>query len=354
MRLDRADLTQAVRAGLLDEQQAEHLWRFLDERHADLPRFSFTHILYYLGGLLAIGAMSLFMTLGWERFGGWGMFGIALAYAAAGLWLTRYFLYTRGLRIPAGIMAAFVVVLTPLAVYGLQVAMGWWGGEHLFREYHTRIDWSWLFLELATLVAAALMLWRYRLPFSVMPLAVTLWYLSMDLVPMLFGPWQPTTDPAQWVQLWDLRKWVSLWFGLAMLLFALLVDLRARHSRQDFAFWLYLFGVLAFWGGLSLMKSDSELTKLLYFAINLLLIGVGAVLARRVFVVFGGLGAAGYLGHLAYDVFEDSWLFPVALTAIGLGVIWLGILWQRHEPAITARLRAPLPAELRELLAQRR
>jgi hypothetical protein len=161
-------------------------------------------------------------------------------------------------------------------------------------------------------------------------------------------------EPAQWMQLWDLRKWVSLWFGLAMLLFALLVDLRARHSRQDFAFWLYLFGVLAFWGGLSLMKSDSELSKFLYFCINLLLIGVGAVLARRVFVVFGGLGAAGYLGHLAYDVFADSWLFPVALTAIGLGVIWLGILWQRYEPVITARLRAPLPAELRELLAQRR
>jgi len=349
VQLDQSDLRQAVKQGMLSEQQAEGLWAFLVERHADAPRFSFTHILYYLGGLLAIGAMSLFMTLGWESFGGWGIFGIAVAYAIVGLWLTRYFLYQRELRIPAGIMAAFVVVLTPLAIYGLQVAMGWWDGEHVLREYHTRIDWSWLFLELATLAAAAIMLWRYRLPFSVMPLAVTLWYLSMDLVPMLFGPWEFAPE----YNLWDVRRWVSLWFGLAMILFALFVDLRARRSRKDFAFWLYLFGVLAFWGGLSLMKSDSELGRFIYFSINLLMIGVGAMLARRVFAVFGGLGAAGYLGHLAYDVFEDSWLFPFALTAIGLGVIWLGILWQRHEAQLAARLRGYLPGELRELIEQR-
>ena len=353
MQLNGEDLRAAVEQGLLSQAQADGLWAWLGERQADRPRFGFTHILYYLGGLLAIGAMSLFMTLGWERFGGWGIFAIALGYAVVGLWLTHYFLYTRALRIPAGITAAFVVVLTPLAIYGLQVAMGWWSGEHAFREYHTRVDWSWLFLELGTLASAAILLWRYRLPFSVMPLAVTLWYLSMDLVPMLYGPWPGPQAFEQWQHLWELRKWVSLWFGLAMILFALFVDLRARRSRLDFAFWLYLFGVLAFWGGLSLMKSDSELSKFLYLCINLLMIGTGAVLGRRVFVVFGGLGAAGYLGHLAYDVFKDSWLFPFALTAIGLAVIWLGILWQRHEATLAARLRGLLPLPLQELIAGR-
>ena len=30
------------------------------------PRFSFTNTLYYFGGMVAIGAMTLFMTLGWR------------------------------------------------------------------------------------------------------------------------------------------------------------------------------------------------------------------------------------------------------------------------------------------------
>ncbi len=353
MEVKQRDFKEAVDHGILEPDQADGLWAFLTERQRARPRFSLTHILFYFGGLIAIGAMSLFMTLGWERFGGLGLFAIALAYAAAGIALLHYFRDRKQLPIPAGIMAAFVVVLAPLAIYGLQVELGYWAGEHAFRAFHTHIDWAWLFMELGTLAVAAIMLWRYRMPFSVMPLAIVLWYMSMDLVPMLFGTWDGVHDHQQWQAYWDFRKWVSLWFGLAMVLFALFVDLRTRHGRQDFAFWLYLFGMLAFWGGLSSMDSDSELSKFLYCCINLVLIGVGAILGRRVFVVFGGLGVAGYLGHLAYDVFEDSLLFPFVLTLIGLAVILLGVIWQRHEADVTRRLRSLLPAELRELLASR-
>lgn len=177
-----------------------------------------------------------------------------------------------------------------------------------------------------------------------MPVAVTLWYMSMDLTPFLFG------DLA--IPYWELRQLVSLWFGLLMVLLALWVDLRSRHGR-DFAFWLYLFGVIAFWGGLSLLKPGSELDRLLYCGINLAMIFVGAMLSRRVFAVFGGLGVAGYLGYLAYDLFRDSVLFPFALTLIGFGVIGLGLYWQRHEQALGQRLRGWLSQPLRELIESR-
>lgn len=340
MELNRGLLKDATENGLISEHQAERLWKFLSERGKDTPGFHFTHVLYYLGGLIAIGAMSLFMTLGWERFGGWGLFFIALAYAGAGLWLTEIFLNRSRLPIPAGITASFVVVLTPLAVYGLQAALGWWAEGRVFREYHTHVDWRWVFMEFATLASGVVMLWRYRLPFLVMPIAVTLWYMSMDLTPFLFGE----AD-----SMWELRKLVSLWFGLLIVLLAFWVDIRTRHDK-DYAFWLYLFGVIAFWGGLSMMQSDSELGKFIYLCINLMMIAVGAMLSRRVFAVFGGLGAAGYVGHLAYDVFKDSMMFPFLLTIIGLGVIYLGILWQRHEKEISSSLRGLLPLPVRELI----
>ncbi len=343
MKLDRARLEDAAKRGVISHEQVDPLWSFLSEAGTDSPTFRLTHILYYLGGLIAIGAMTLFMTLGWERFGGWGLLLIALAYAVGGLWLTHYLLYRQALPIPAGIAAAFVVVLTPLAIYGLQVGLGFWADDRPYRAYHTHVEWRWLLMELATLAVAAIMLWRYRLPFLVMPVAVTLWYLSMDLTPFLFGQADTT---------WELRKFVSLWFGLLMVLLAFWVDVRARHG-QDFAFWLYLFGVVTFWSGLSLMQSDSELSKFMYLCINLLLIGLGSVLYRRVFVVFGGLGAAGYLAYLAHNVFRESMLFPFVLSAIGLAIIYLGIVWQRNEHAISQRMQGLLPAALRELLERR-
>ncbi|MCX7933669.1 MAG: DUF2157 domain-containing protein [Planctomycetota bacterium] len=342
MNITRSHLETAAQRGIIAPDQVEALWVFLSQNTADQPSFRFSHILYYFGGMIAIGAMTLFMTLGWEQFGGWGLFAIALAYAGGGIWLTEFFLNRRRLPIPAGITAAFVVALTPLAIYGLQVALGWWHEGREYREYHTHIDYRWIFMELSTLFVGAIMLRRYRLPFLVMPLAVTLWYMSMDLTPFLFG-----TDSD-----WQTRCFVSLIFGLLMILLAFWVDFRTR-SEKDYAFWLYLFGVLAFWGGMSLMRFGDETKMFFYLCINLLMIIVGAILSRRVFVVFGGLGTAGYIGHLAYQIFKDSMLFTFALTAIGIGIIYLGLLWQRHEQNFSSRLRSYLPAHLREFLARR-
>jgi hypothetical protein len=241
------------------------------------------------------------------------------------------------------------VVMVPLAVYGAQHAMGLWAdgdSQHTsYRDFHYYIDWRWLVMEFATLAGGAIALWRYRLPFLVLPVAVTLWYMSMDLTPLLMGG-----DSYSFFS--DLGKLISLWFGLAMTLLAFWVDLRSRHTK-DFAFWLYLFGVLTFWGSLSSMDSGSEFGKLVYCGINLLMIAIGAALSRRVFAVFGGLGIAGYLGHLSYSVFKDSLMFPLALTAIGLAVVAIGIYWQRREAAIGDALRSLLPPPVRELVERR-
>lgn len=97
-------------------------------------------------------------------------------------------------------------------------------------------------------------------------------------------------------------------------------------------------GVLTFWGGMSLLDSGNEWRRLIYFIINLVLIGVGAMLVRRVFIIVGAIGSTLYLSHLANDLFSDSWLFPVSLAAIGLLILWSGVLWQRHHAVITEKL----------------
>jgi hypothetical protein len=344
-------LVRATQRGLLHGGQADALWAFLAEQQRDRPGFRPAHILYYLGGLVAIGAMTLFMTLGWDRLGGSGLFGIASAYALAAALGCEWLLRSKRLPLPAGIAGALAVALVPLAVYGLQRWLGWWADDvpRHYRDFHLLIDWRWLMMELATLAAAVVVLWRWRLPFGVMPLAVTLWYLSMDVVPLLLGG-----SPADYFS--DEGKRVSTTFGLAMLAVALWVDLRTAGDpaeQRDFAFWLYLFGTLAFWGGLTSMKSDSEPGKFVYACINLLLIAGGAALSRRVFAVFGAFGLALYLGHLSYSVFRDSLLFPLALAAIGLGVMAAGVAWQRHEADLGARLRRVLPGALRELVERR-
>ena len=127
------------------------------------------------------------------------------------------------------------------------------------------------------------------------------------------------------------------------------VDVK-RHSRADFAFWLHLFGLMAFWGGLTFAESSSEFGKAMYCLVNVGLILLSVFLMRRAYAVFGAIGVAIYLGHLASRVFEDSLLFPFALSFIGLGIIGAGLALHRNRPE-TARPGWPiaLPAPLKRL-----
>lgn len=102
------------------------------------------------------------------------------------------------------------------------------------------------------------------------------------------------------------------------------------------------------------MESDSEWSKLLYCAINLGLMLVSVLLDRRAFILFGVAGVFLYLGDLAERLFEDSLLFPVALVALGLAVIYLGSRYQRNRQAVEAAIMGAMPAWLRRLLPRSR
>ncbi len=362
MKIDRRHLDDAAERGIISADQSKALWEFLRAEQADVPRFSLNHLLYYFGGLIAIGGISFYVTLGWEMLGGAGIFVITVAVMAGAAALTEYFLVRQKLAIPAGLMAALIVAAAPLAIYGLQQWMGLWPATDnttSYRQYHTLIDLRWIVMEIGTLVVGAIVLWRWRLPFSVMPIALTLWYMSMDLAPLLqsiLTKAATNADPAQSAaqqsllsnSYWIIRQWVSVTVGLLMIAVAFSVDLGSR-GRRDFGFWLHLAGVAAFWGGLSSMNSSSEIGKLIYFLLNVFMLLLGAAVGRRVYTVFGAFGIAAYLGHLSYKVFANSLLFPLVLVGIGLGVIWLGVLWQRNERAITSFSRRYLPERLRTL-----
>lgn len=342
--IDHDDLASVAAQHGLNADDVDRLWNALHARGAGRQRFDGAHVAYYFGALIVISAMGFFMTLAWSAVGGIGLTAFAAAYAVA-FWLAGESLWKRGLVTPGGLLFTMAVSMTPLAVYGIQDATGLWpqGDPGAYRDYYTRVRGSWIIIELVTIGIGTAAIVARPFPFLTAPIAFALWFMSMDLTPLVFG----ASDYD-----WESRKWVSMWFGLAMLLAAYAVDLRNR-LRQDFAFWGYLFGVMAFWGGLSMMDGDSELSKFVYCVINLGLIGLSVLLRQRSFVVFGALGVLGYLGYLSYRVFEDSLMFPVALTLLGISIIYVGVVYQRNAAAVAVALQANLPEEIRALVPPR-
>ena len=245
---------------------------------------------------------------------------------------------------PGGLLIAVALSMAPLAVYGIQDELGWWGRfgkPGTVHDFYIWIKGSWIFMEIATVFAGAIALRFYRVPFIVAIVAVALWFMSMDLAPWII-------DVAH--SDFEMRRRVSVWFGLAILALARTVDYRSRNG--DFAFWLHLFGLLACWGGITASEGATELSKATYCLFNVGLLFIAIVIMRRAYAVFGTFGITLYLGHLADVVFKDSLLFPFALSLIGIAVVSAGLAYHRRQDAIAAWLTATLPPALLRLRPQ--
>jgi hypothetical protein len=336
MKISKQDLERAAVESGLSREHAQAIWQRLETHSEVEAHFEPAHVGYYFGALLVIGAMGWFMTNGWDSFRGWQLFAIASGYAAifflAGRPLWRQPLF----KIPAGLLATVAVCMTPLAVYGLERQFHLWPSldPGSYTRFHPYIDASWVLMEIATVLAAVVALRYFRFPFLTAPAAYALWYMSMDLTELIYGSgWH-----------WRDRCLISVVFGLFMLLVSYWLDGR---TELDYSFWGYLFGLLTFSGGLSLLDSGSQLAKLGYCLIHVVLIAISLVLRRRVFLIFGGLGVFGYLANEAYTYFRDSVAFPFVLSFIGIMIIVGAMKFKKNENILQQKVATWIPRKPR-------
>jgi hypothetical protein len=346
MKVSRDQLLAAASASGIDTAEAERLWTALDAgRTAPGAPGNGAVVAYYFGGFIVIGAMTLFMTFGWELFG-IGFLTITaliymLAFGYAGLWM-----WNRGAitRIPGGILTTVAVFTAPLFVFGLEQWTHFWasGPPGAYSAYYQIVHGSWVPMELATIVLGLVALRFVRFPLITLPIAFSLWFLSMDSATFFY-------HKTEWGALATIQiQTVSLIFGIVMLAIALAVD---RRTKEDFAFWLYLYGGLTFFAGLTMLWNGTiQWHMAIYALISLVVFAFSVAIVRRALTVFSILSLAWYIGYLAWDIFPNALIFPFVLTFIGLVIIALGLLFAKNEAKVRAAVRRAVPASILGLL----
>ncbi len=342
MKISKTNLENAsIRIGL-SKETSEQLWTELEKENSS--RFNLENLAYYFGAMIILSAMGWFLTEAWDSLGGLGIAILGVSYALVFTLAGIHFWFKKQLKTPGGLLFTVAVWVIPLIVFGIELYTGLWpqDAQDSFHDYHVWVRGSWIIMEITTILGGLITLYYIRFPFLTFPIAFSLWYLSMDITSIFFGQNEFT---------WEQRQLVSIYFGLGMLIVSYLIDCR---TKEDYSFWIYLFGMIAFWGSLSSMNSNSELNKFFYCLINLFLILVSVILQRKVFIVFGSMGVFGYLGHLAFSIFEDSLLFPIVLTAFGFAIIYCGVWYRKNKAALEAALLKILPGFLLKLSPDRR
>lgn len=311
MRISREEFFAAADKQGVGLDQAQALWASL-ELNKSQNQFSFSTWIFYFGALVILSGMAWFLSFNWGWLGGGGLFFIGAAYGLLFAILGAVLWKKPGLKTPAGLLITLAVCMVPLAIYGIESYFGLWPAEKLSPS-------RWIVMEAGTIVAGLIALKWFSFPFLMAPIYFSAWLLAIDAIPSLLGS----------EEAWQLQRWITAGAGLIMLIAAYLSD---RKKQNDYAFWGYLFGTLAFWGGLtSVFWDKGELVLLLYLLINILMMAASILVKRKVLMVFGAIGSFIYFTHLADEIFKDSPLFPFAVSIIGLLIMYLGIVVSKKK-----------------------
>ncbi len=289
-------------------------------------------VAYHLGALMVLFAGAYFLLDRWVALRPGGVLLVSLLYAVA--FTTAAVLFRRrGFRLAEGVSATLVVVMVPVIAWALANLAGVWA------PYDVRIPirppggaaWDsgrWLIPQLSTIAAALIAVRLVRYPLVVAPAAFAAWSITIPLTELAFGLTLGGFMVAR----------VSLLVGTLLIAAGYVVD--RRSATGSWAFWIYLFGAIATFIGMVQTASDFPAVRHLSPLVSLAAVALSLRIGQRLFLVAGVLGLVLYLGHLAFDVFAGTVLFPVALAALGLGIIVATVWMQRSYPRLAARVGA--------------
>jgi hypothetical protein len=330
----------ALSRGLITPEQHLSLTALASETGPpprEMPRgFNWVTVAYALGALLVVFAGGWFLAQRWLALGPGGVLLVVVIYVAIAAVASRW-LEQHEFREAAGIAAMVAVSLTPVAVWALESLTGWWPAEAWGRPYYPEYPPAessrWLIAELATILAALLVLRRRTWSAVMFPLAVALFALVMHL-PRSFDF---TLMPV-------LERWILMTGALLVCAIADTTDRhvprRAEPGHGDVAFPIWVTGlftlamaILSMWPFAGALRHGLPVLALGAVAAAL-------VMGRRTHLVFGVFALFMYLFYLAGEVFRSTAYFPIVLAVLGGAVLAATVWLQRRFPQLTARLAA--------------
>lgn len=328
----RQGIPAAAAAGLFEELYApapEPLARQVAPLTEQTRLTRTVQTLVGLGTLLLIGAHAWWSTTAYEALGIGAVLALTLAWQLAFLAAAERARRSGIVVLEAG-FAAVVAFYTPLTAYSLERALGFSFRSRDFHDFYPYVSGGWVWMELAAIGVAALLLLRYRRPVLALPLTLFTGFLAIDAGTRALGGWQHEHDVQQAV----------LVVGLGLLAAGIALDYR---GWRRFAFWPHLGSVwLVAWGLDWLCDGRHGLALFLAAALALAL---GVWLARTTHLAAGGV-----LGWGALSVSAHGAAFPFLLMVGGLGFVVLAIWLARADSPLRRFLAArTLPAPQRDL-----
>ena len=324
------EVTAAADGAEIETEDAARLSPATEERRAFNPVL----IAYSAGAMLVVFALGWFLAERWRDLGAGGVLAVSAGYAIAFAVATRE-LRRRGFRVASGLTATLAIGMTPVWTFAILRLAGEWppatDWSDALARYEPWVASRWIILDLATIGVACAAIRRVRFFTVALPIAA-------GFVALLVHLGQALGDPRL---AWYVGPYYLCVIGTLALGVAYLID--QRQGSDDYALWFYVAGGLALLVGYVQVWQHIGWWRHALPAVAFALVLAALYLRRRVLLIGGGIAAFGYLGYLAFDVFEDVLALPIALAGLGLLVIGATVWMQRRFPVLVARVGGERP-----------
>jgi hypothetical protein len=338
------DIEDAVSRGIISRPQAEQLFQIAATRHkARSFAVGSEERFRLLGGFndffIAVGVVLVGIGLfgGGVQFNGSGPWWL---FCAAIIWLLAEVL-TKRLRLtaPSIVLACLWLMFTCIATAVLTMTDGLRGSMGTL-------------VAMAGLGAILVHYFRFRLPFSLLLIALAGWALTLTIAATVAT--QMFDVPA--TEAFRMTRWISLVYGLAMFALAMLFDRRdpERLTRKaDSGFWLHMVAAPLivhpiaaplinhplFSGGGNPGPNITGGTVGLVFVLTAALALVAIIVDRRALLV-AGLGYLGGAMVFALSQLTADGNLPgvMALLILGSAIIVLGVGWRTVRRVVMTSL----------------
>ncbi len=298
-------------------------------------------VLYYLGGLLVVSAMTVFLGTSWYEGGSAIALTVLVVYAAVFAGLASFF-KSRGLEIPAGLMATALAATTPGIVFATLDSVGVDQDTDLFSSSlsaYLQSPWAWM--EMMTIfVALAVKRWiNYSAILAV--LGTALYLMATNVAWIIVRRDANNVSDSQ-------EALLALLLGLVGIAIAIAYD--AKRARRH-AFWAHLIGLSSVMGavGWAMLEADAVVAALLAGFVGALFVAFGTLVARKLYYAVGGVLVFASAAWFAFDIFDGSLLVAPAIAMIGIGVIVGGVVLQRSATTLRAETAGSFPAWIQRL-----
>jgi hypothetical protein len=332
-------MNRAVEKGIFTEGQVKNFREYVQGLNNQITKLQ--KVLYYGGGLLIISAMTWLMKKGWDDFGPMGITFFSALYFAIFFIVGYIVFFKKKMEVAGGLLLSIPIAVTPLLVFSVLRLFNFWPLEWSYDDYYIWVKGKWIILELAVIVVGLPVFLKTKFPFHLFLIAGSLWFLSMDIAPILY---KRTTIT------WTERAIISDYFGFFMIAIGYFLDIK---FKKDYSFWLYLFGLITLTSGLSVFYNNDAYKFALLGIINIVMVLFSVFVNRNVFLVFGTIGLTEFLGRLSWKFFKDSALFPFALTIIGILLIAAGMVFQKNKKKVDEFIKNNFPEYLLKLRPQK-